>query len=83
MKTPLTELIEKWESELGSYIPHAPIYILFINEAKTFLEKEQEHIEIAYENGAIDFQSGKHEVTIGDGNDYFIKTYQNTEKHGQ
>lgn len=41
MKTPLAELIEKWESEIGSYIPNAPIYKAFIEEAKTFLEKEK------------------------------------------
>ena len=38
MKTALTQLIEKWESELGSYIPIAPIYKAFIAEAKEFLE---------------------------------------------
>jgi hypothetical protein len=26
VKTALTELIEKWDSEMGSYIPNAPIY---------------------------------------------------------
>lgn len=55
MKTALTELIEKWESERGSYIPNAPIYKAFIEEAKTFLEKEKQQILNAYENGAFDF----------------------------
>jgi hypothetical protein len=44
MKTPLTELIEKWESEMGSYIPNAPIYREFILDAKNFLEKEKEFV---------------------------------------
>ena len=48
MKTALTELIEKWESEMGSYIPNAPIYKAFIEEAKTFLEKEKTQIATVY-----------------------------------
>lgn len=75
MKTALTELIEKWEAELGSYIPHAPIYKAFIEEAKTFLEKEKEQIEDAYANGAIDFQKGKYEFTNGDDIEFFIEKY--------
>jgi hypothetical protein len=35
MKTALSELIEKWESEMGSYIPNGPIYRAFIEESKT------------------------------------------------
>jgi hypothetical protein len=49
MKTALTKLIEKWESEMGSYIPNAPIYKAFIEEAKIFLEKEKTQIATAYE----------------------------------
>jgi hypothetical protein len=56
MKTALTELIEKWESEMCSYIPNAPIYKAFIEEAKTFIDKEKQQISNAYENGAFDFQ---------------------------
>jgi hypothetical protein len=40
-KSMLVKLIDKWESEKGSYIPNVPIYDLFIGEAKTFLEKEK------------------------------------------
>lgn len=76
MKTALTELIEKWESEMGSYIPNAPIYKAFIEEAKTFLEKEKQQISNAYENGAFDFQGTSKEVTNGDGIDYFHETYR-------
>ena len=36
----LQELINKWEIEKGSYIPNAPIYLAFIEEARQFLEKE-------------------------------------------
>lgn len=76
MKTALTELIEKWESEMGSYIPNAPIYKAFIEEAKTFLDKEKQQISYAYENGAFDFQGKNKEVTNGDGLDYFEETYR-------
>jgi hypothetical protein len=40
-KSMLVKLIDKWESEKGSYIPNVPIYELFIGESKTFLEKEK------------------------------------------
>jgi spore coat polysaccharide biosynthesis predicted glycosyltransferase SpsG len=43
-KTALQELIDKWETEKGSYIPNAPIYSAFIEEAKTFLEKEKNQL---------------------------------------
>lgn len=76
MKTALTELIEKWEIEMGSYIPNAPIYKDFIEEAKTFLRKEKQQISNAYENGAFDFQGTNKEVTNGDGIDYFDETYR-------
>jgi hypothetical protein len=52
MKTALTELIEKWDSEMGSYIPNAPIYQSFIQEAKCFLEKEKQQIIEAATHGA-------------------------------
>ncbi len=74
-KTALTELIEKWEIEMGSYIPNAPIYRAFIEEAKTFLGKEKEQISNAYENGAFEFQGTNKEVTNGDGLVYFDETY--------
>ena len=51
MKTALTQLIEKWESEMGSYIPNAPIYKAFIEEAKELLKAEKEQIIEAYEAG--------------------------------
>jgi hypothetical protein len=76
MKTALTGLIEKWESETGSYIPNAPIYKAFIEEAKTFLEKEKQQISNAYEKGAFDFQGTNKEVTNGDGINYFDETYR-------
>lgn len=41
MKSELEKLIEKWEQEKGSYIPNAPIYQCFIDEAKEVLEKEK------------------------------------------
>ena len=40
MKTELAKLIDKWEIEKGSYIPNAPIYQAFIDEAKEALERE-------------------------------------------
>lgn len=51
MKTALQELIDKWESEMGSYIPNGPIYKAFIDEAKSFLEKEKLQISDAYDRG--------------------------------
>ncbi len=42
MTTALERLIIKWESEMGSYIPNAPIYRAFIEEAKQHLEDEKE-----------------------------------------
>ena len=51
MKTPMQELIYKWESEKGSYIPNGPIFQEFINDAQAMLEKEKEVIMDAYNNG--------------------------------
>jgi len=50
-KTALEQLIEKWETEIGSFIPNAPIYEAFISEAKYFLEKEKQQIIDAYKKG--------------------------------
>jgi hypothetical protein len=41
MKNGLKKLIEKWKKEKGSYTPNAPIYQVFIDEAKDVLEKEE------------------------------------------
>ena len=41
MKSELEKLIEKWEQEKGSYIPNAPIYQCFIDEAKEALDNEK------------------------------------------
>lgn len=41
IKSPLEQLIDKWETEMGSYIPNAPIYAAFIEEAKEYLKKEK------------------------------------------
>lgn len=61
-KSVLTILINKWESEI-------PNVKSFIEDAKSFLEKEMIQIANAYEHGAFDFQSGRYEVTNGDGLD--------------
>ena len=50
-KTALNELIYKWESELGSYIPNAKIYESFINDAKKYIIKEKEQICNAFKEG--------------------------------
>ena len=47
----MQELIYKWESEKGSYIPNGPIFQEFINDAQAMLEKEKEVIMDAYNNG--------------------------------
>ena len=53
MKTPIQELIDKWEQEKGSYIPNAPIFQEFINDAKEMLEKEKEAIQQAFYEGML------------------------------
>lgn len=48
MKSELENLIEKWEQEKGSYIPNAPIYQCFIDEAKEALKQEKrDNLEIS------------------------------------
>jgi len=74
-KTALREVIEKWESEIGSYMPHIPIYRAFIEEAKEYLEKEKQQIVAAYEKGASDFSETGKEVSRGDAEEYFEEQY--------
>lgn len=47
-QTALQKLIEKWESEKGSYIPKAMMYQSFIDDAKSLLPIEREQIEEAW-----------------------------------
>lgn len=49
--TPLQKLISYCESEKGSYIPNAPIFQMFIDDAKKYLEDEREVIMHAFEQG--------------------------------
>lgn len=49
--TALEQLIEKWETEIGSFIPNAPIYEAFIKEAKVFVGKQKQQIIDAYKKG--------------------------------
>lgn len=73
MKTALTQLIEKWETERGSYIPNAPIYAAFIAEAKELLEAEKEQIMEAYRIGKYGIEFGKEFL---DSDDYFTQTFK-------
>ena len=50
MKTELAKLIDKWEIEKGSYIPNAPIYQAFIDEAKEALDRESKVNNIVLNN---------------------------------
>tara|TARA_R110001599_G_scaffold249161_1_gene448977 strand:- start:61 stop:333 length:273 start_codon:yes stop_codon:yes gene_type:complete len=50
MKTELSKLIDKWEIEKGSYIPNAPIYQAFIDEAKEALDRESKVNNIVLNN---------------------------------
>ena len=50
--TALQTLINKWETEMSSYIPNAPIYKAFIEEAKQYLELEKQQIINAYGEGS-------------------------------
>ena len=52
--TALQTLINKWETEMSSYIPNAPIYKAFIEEAKQYLELEKQQIIDAYFQGSDD-----------------------------
>lgn len=72
MKTALTQLIEKWEIEIGSYIPNTPIYAAFITEAKEFLEAEREQIKSAYGAGAMD---ASYDFDNVDSEKYYQQTY--------
>ena len=55
MKTELAKLIDKWEIEKGSYIPNAPIYQAFIDEAKEALDRESQvnNIVLDYVNNGF------------------------------
>ena len=72
MKTPIQELIDKWKQEKGSYIPNAPIFQEFINDAKEMLEKEKEVIITAYETG------DKYKTEIS-GENYYNETFNTKE----
>lgn len=72
MKTAIQKMIDKWESELGSYIPNAPIYKAFIEEAKTFLEEEKQQIIDAYIQG---FCHCEYEGVM-DTEKYYISTFE-------
>ena len=71
--TALQELIKRWKTEMGSYIPNAPIYKAFIEEAETYLEKEKQQIIDAYEWGVSDEQRGN---AYENGNEYYKNTYE-------
>ena len=83
MKTTLQKLIEKWESETGSYIPNTPIYIAFIKEAKEFLEKEKQQIKRAFVAG---YQARSVEDMIGgtgnEENEYYNSTFSDNTEAG-
>lgn len=51
MKTVLEQLIDKWESEKGSYIPNGGIFNQFINDAKQMLGIERTQIMDAFVSG--------------------------------
>ena len=80
MKTTLQKLINKWEIETGSYIPNAPIYKAFIEEAKMFLNDEKEQIKESY-------REGKYHNTIGNNDfdsdeDYYDSTFGDSNEAG-
>ena len=80
MKTALTQLIEKWESELGSYIPNAPIYKAFITDAKEFLEAEKEQIIDASVQANLRYDTGANEPVVlrycNDAEQYYQITFK-------
>ena len=80
MKTALTQLIEKWESELGSYIPNAPIYKAFITDAKELLEAEKEQIIDASVQANLRYDTGANEPVLlrycNDAEQYYQITFK-------
>ena len=71
--TALQLLINKWETEMGSYIPNAPIYKTFIEEAKTYLILEKKQIIDAYNQGDCDTFNSTPQFL--NSKDYYNKTY--------
>ena len=79
-KTPLQELIEELEivkHTTGKEDIHFRVGIkVALDLAREKLEKEQEEIQNAYANGAIDFQSGKYQFTNGDDIEYYKNKFE-------
>ena len=73
--TALQELIKIWKSEMGSYIPNAPIYKAFIVEAESFLEKEKQQIIDAYDEANFRICDSCWNGKVGD--EYYKETYEN------
>jgi len=66
MKTPLQQLIEKWEEDagyirIGKIQTDAPIFQAFIDDAKAMLEEEREVIENASRSKCS--ECTRHEIT--------------------
>lgn len=76
-KTAISQLIEKWESEMGSYIPNGPIFKAFIKDAKMYLEKEKQQIKSAFELGMIKASSSSRYISDIEAENYYSQTYQN------
>ena len=75
--TALQELINKWEIEKGSYIPNAPIYQAFIEEAKQVLVKEKQQIINAFEDGDNNFSLTRQ---IDNGEEYFNNKFNQIQR---
>lgn len=81
MKTPIQQLIEKWEQEKGSYIPNSPIFQEFINDAKKMLEKEKEVIVDAYRKGFWEaFAEHNGEQPYRFAEEYYNETFNTEER---
>ena len=80
MKTPIQELIDKWEQEKASRLADTLIYQEFINDAKEMLEKEKEVIESAYWDGA--YWDGKQDLPLVGSRceDYYNKAFNNNDE---
>lgn len=77
-KTVLQQLIDKWESEKGSYIPNAPIFQCFINDAKQMIKEEEKQIINSYLEGADIGQMFNNEgrAFITDAKEYYKQTFK-------
>lgn len=73
MRTALTILIEKWQSEITENISQAAIYSAFIEEARKFLKHEQVSIQDAFDVGQANWDKNCRDIE--DGKQYYQENF--------